>query len=351
MSGMDHSDGNHGGARRSRRPFHPAMLIAAFLLLAAVLGCETTSPTPSPTPTQTPTPTPEAIPTAEPTTAFVPAVAVEGVVGELLAAIPAGYGDVVFVDSETIIEDPILRQEFIELGGLAILGPIAGPLQEQLHQVVLATDQEVGVLGVLRGPVNIEALVRSVEALGGGVESETYGEFQIQTLEVKTRFLTLALAISPLDEMTAVFAISLTTENTSADLAKAALDTLEGSTPGLLSDPVAGRLVLAVPQGFAMLVSVDCAFIFEELTGCTGVSISSRREGESGIISGVLAFGASELAQEALLAIQEGLAAEDPDVMELFEDTEVILEGNLIRLTSEVSLDEALSAVLGSIAP
>ena len=356
MSDMGRSEEKHD-MKRSRRPFHVAMLMAAFLLLAGVLGCETTSPTPSIAPTPTPTPTPEPTPTAEPTAAFVPAdgasatVAVEGVLGELLAAIPSGYGHVVFVDSQTIIEDPILRQEFIDLGGLAILGPIAGPLQEQLNQVVLATDEEAGIVGVLRGPLNIGALVRSVETLGGGVESETYGEFQVQTLEVKTRFLTLSLALSALDETTAVFAISLTTESTSADLAKAALDTLEGSTAGFLSHPVAGQLVVAVPQGFALLVSLDCALFFEELAGCTGISISSQREGETGIIGGVLAFGTSELAQEAVLAIQEGLAAEDPEVTGLFEDTEITLEGNLVRLKSEVSLDEALSTVLDSLAP
>ena len=343
--------------RRFRPPMVPVILLAVLSSLVVILGCTevaptatptpTSSPTPTPTPTPIPTPTPQAAtPTgAGPESAVAGETAAHRAAKELLAVVPQEYDTAIFLDIRSLLDDPTLRSAFEEQGGLAILGPLAGPLHRQLELAVIAT-QGPGVVAILRGPLDMEELISSLKALGAGVESETHGPFEVWKVEVSTPFFTLGLATSLLDDRTAALAVSLSADNPSSEVLRAVLDTAQGVKDGLLADPTIEQLVDSTLPGFAMLVARDCSTFVGHQEGCTGFAMSTTVEGTDGIINGVLRFDSPATAEAALRAIREADAEESGEASGLLEGTEVSVEGNVVRLTSRTDIDEVLAGIL-----
>ena len=183
--------------------------------------------------------------------------------------VPADYESAVFADVRALLADPVLREAFEEQGTLAAFGPAAETIEQQVDALVVAQGDR-GVLGILRGPLDIEAIVARLTTSAADVESENYGGYEIRRLDVETAFFTISLGISPLDDITAFFAISFSPDNPSADVVKGALDTVGGQSPGYLSDPLARQLFEGVPRGFAMLIARDCSLFVGEFEGCKG---------------------------------------------------------------------------------
>ena len=344
--------------RRSRvgnaiwRRFSAASLLATLLMGLVILGCAgptlTRTSTPIPTATPTPTPTPASAPVPTPTISSGPtdAVAVlsdaQASVAELFAMVPADYESAVFADVRVLLADPVLREAFEEQGTLAAFGPAAETIEQQVDAVVVAQGDR-GVLRILRGPLDIEAIVARLTTSAADVESENYGGYEIRRLDVETAFFT----ISPLDDITAFFVISFSPDNPSADVVKGALDTVGGQSPGYLSDPLARQLFEGVPRGFAMLIARDCSLFVGEFEGCKGYAVSATIEEERGVINGVLGFTTPALAELALSGIRAAVEEDSKDVPEILEATKVTLEGDVVRLRTIASVNEALSAVLG----
>ena len=289
----------------------------------------------------TPTPTPE--PTATSTPGAAAALAAQpgrqGVVKGLLAPIPADYDTVIFVDLKFILEDPDLREALEEQGVFAFLGSAADPIQEQGDVVVLASGGG-GVLGVTRGPLNAEEFINALKAPGSEVESESYGAFEILKVEVEI-FLRFSLAISLLDDTTAVFGISFSPATPSVDLVKAALDTVDGSTPGFLSDPAVEQLVDSIPQGFSMVISRKCGSP-DVVEGCTGSAISHIKRGAGVVSNEVFGFSTPEMAEAALPAIEEEVSNDFKEPLALLGITQ---EGNLIRVLGSGDISTAILGV------
>ena len=262
----------------------------------------------------------------------------------MLSLVPADHGGGIYLDIRSILGDPVLKEALERQGVLAVLGPIRAPLEERADGLVLA--QRGGVaLGILRGPLDAEELIDTIKAPGSVVEPEDYGGFEIQTVQVVVPFLSLIIPISLRDDTTAIFAISLNPENPGINSVKAALDTVEGSNPGLLSDPAVNQLVEAIPWGFATFAANDCGRV-GRLEGCTGLAISAVKAGEDGVIHWAFGFSDPELARGAFQTIAarvEGLAG--PSVS--FKDIESSLEANIIRLRATVDISDVLEAVLG----
>ena len=343
--------------RGLRRRLGWGALMAIFLLTAVVFGCveptSTSTPTPTPistaTPTQTPTPTPTPEPTAAPLVTSADAIAKSGEigrVGDLVEIVPSEYDSVVYLDVEAMLQDPILREALEGQGGLGIFGPLSGPIQQQLSSMVVAQG-DAGLLGVLSGTLKVAKLMNSLQVPGIAIESESYGRFEIQALEVESPFLNLSFALSLVDDTTAVIAIGFSPESPSVDVVKAALDVAEGTVPGYLSDPVARQLVESVPPGFIMVVTKDCGVLFEVGAGCQNLAMSITKAGENALFSGVLGFESPAMAEAALPAVSSAIAEGVDELPTGFvESATLSQEGALVRFASMVSIEEALESGL-----
>ena len=99
-------------------------------------------------------------------------------VSDLLAMVPAEYDTALYIDLANILQDSTLTDTLERIGVIAVLGPAAGPIQEQVDSMVLA---QVGsrALGVLSGQLDGQRLVDSLKSPNSEVESEVYGAFEI----------------------------------------------------------------------------------------------------------------------------------------------------------------------------
>ena len=228
------------------------------------------------------------------------------------------------------------------IGVMAVLGPAAGPIQEQVETMVLA---QVGsrALGILRGHLDGQRLLNSLKSRDSEVESEIYGAFEILRIGVQVPFLTLTVALSFVDDNTAIFGFTLSPQRSSIDIVKGALDTMEGSEPGFLTSSAIGDAITAVPPGFAMGVTNDCSF-FGQYDGCIGMVLSAEKEAEDGIVHAVLEFESPEQAEAALMNIREGVA--NPDFVKSAEIIQSSLEETTVTIVIRVNLDEALEVAL-----
>ena len=347
-----------------RQPLTLGVAIAMLFLLSMVLGCGEAAPTPVPTPTPTPVLTPTHIPTLTPeptptTSALRPATggtpppAEHGVIEDLLAMVPADYDLVIFSDLKTILQDPTLKEALEKQGILTLLGPASGPIQDQADTMVIASGG-AGVLGVLRGDLEATALLDSLKAPGYETEPESYGQFELYKLDVDLSFLTLNLAISFVDDMTAVFSLSFSPESSSVDVLKAALDVVNGSQPSFLSDPLVNQLVRNTPQGIATTVAKDCTPLEEPssqnaIVGCLGLAASSVLVGGDDVaISWTVEFSSPAAALAALPAIKEQVAklggGSSPS-----EAIEGSVDGKTVRVKALVDASGAIAGVLGLI--
>ena len=259
-----------------------------------------------------------------------------------MAAIPDDYDASVFLDIKTIFDDQFLKEGFERLGILAALGPAAGPIRKQVDAMVLGAGG-AGVLGVTQGKLDVPSLIGSLRPTGAPAEPDVYGEYRIWKVGLDLQFVTLRLALSLLDESTGIFAISFSGESTAIDGVKAALDTVDGKAPGLLSDQEISQLLGAVPPGFVVMVTKDCS-AYGDHEGCTGLVASAMRVGDDAVVSWVHRFSSPSLAQAALSAIRAqastlGGASEPPKIIEGFA------EGSLVRIKARIGIGEALSAL------
>ena len=251
--------------------------------------------------------------------------------------VPIDYDTVLFMDLSFILEDPSLKEAFERQGILDALGPAAGPIQEQVDALVLA-QRGAGALGVLRGSLDAESLINSLKAPNAEVESESYAGFEILKVVLTFPFFTLDIPVSFLNDTTAIFAVSFSPESPSIDAVKAALDTVEGSKPGYLSDPPVKQLIGSVPQGFSMVVTRNCGPP-DGPEGCEGSAISQVKEGENVISHMVFGFSSPAMARAARPAIKEEILK---DLREPLELLEVAQEGNLVRVRGRGDISTAI---------
>ena len=258
--------------------------------------------------------------------------------------VPADYDIAVFLDIRTVSADPRLR-EIIE-GRLdrESLGPGAALLLEQVEAVVIAL-KDRNVLGAVRGPLTKQSLINLLKAPGTDVESQSYGASEISRVE--TAYPPgIKVAMSRLDDTTLVFRAGLSPKSSSTDLVKASLDTVAGSMPGYYSVPAVKQLLEMVPQGFAVMVALDCSR-FGKFTGCTALSISSKKEGEDAILHWVFQYWSPTMAQAALLALKEQAARDAQGPSKPLEPVQITREGNTVRMKARVAISESLPGLLG----
>ena len=232
---------------------------------------------------------------------------------------------------------------------MASFGLAATLIQERVERqqvdYLVTARGESGLLGVSRGPLDVEEVVKSLKNLGANIQDETHGAFPIRNVEVDLPFLKLSLSISSLDQTTTFLAISSTSGGPSSDMVKAALDTAGGTADGLLADPVVKDGFELLPTGFAMMASRGCG-PFGSLEGCAGSGISATKEGDKGAVTGAIVFSGPAVAQLALSAIQ-GQVAELVGTVDDAGGAEVTLEGDTVRFRVGVKLSADLLGKLG----
>ncbi|MCE2463248.1 MAG: hypothetical protein J4F46_04950, partial [Dehalococcoidia bacterium] len=116
-------------------------------------------------------------------------------IGDLLAMVPADYELVIFADLSTILGDPTLKEALDNQGILALLGPVAGPIQDLTDAMAMASSED-GVLVALRGNLETAAFLDALKTPGSEPESESYGQFQLYDFDVNIALLTINMAVS-----------------------------------------------------------------------------------------------------------------------------------------------------------
>ena len=333
-----------------------------LLLLLLAVACEEGTPTPAPTSTSTPTPTvaptptitPALTPTSSPNPTAVPPATIEVAprdlepTPELEAAkalidlVPEGFDTVVYLDIVAILEDPLLEQALEDRGLLGALGPAAGPIREHATAAALALGGPTA-LGVLAGTVSLDAFVDSLKAPGSEVQLATYEGFQIIELEMDLGFARLNIPVGLLDEGTAAFAVSLSTDSPAIDAVRSTIDVARGAGAGTLANPVALRLIESVPAGFAMGLTTDCDLV-RELAGCTALAVSAYPEANMGRIDMAIEFVSDEAAAEAAEAILLAPALGNPGPFSALDATGVWTEGTSVLASGRASIDSTLEA-------
>ena len=268
--------------------------------------------------------------------------------------VPADYDLVIFADLEAILQDPTLKEALEEQGILALLGPLSGTIQDRADTMVLASDGAV-MLGVIRGNLEAAALIASLGVPRSETEPESYGQFELHKLDVDLPFLKLNLAVSFVDDTTAVFSLRLSSESSSVDVLKAALDVLNGSRPSLLSDPLVNQLVRNTPQGIATTVAKDCTPLVgiasqNVIEGYLGLTASSVPvDGDDVAIIWAVGFSSRAAALAALPGIEEQVAKLGGD--SLSGGIEGSVDGQTVRVRALVEASDALAGVVGLIGP
>ncbi len=270
-----------------------------------------------------------------------PAVA-EGAVLDLLSAVPVEYGNAAFLDLRQILASDALSASVDRLGVLAVLGPAADQLRDRVDAILMAQGPG-GVLGVLKGDVDPRSVAEAIGSPGSPIESEGHGEFQVVTAHMETPFFSLVVAVSRVDEATALFAVGPSLEGSSG-LAKASLDTASGAAPGLSEDPAIGRLVQDLPAGFALTLDPRCGLL-PDVEGCLGAGVSAALEGERGVVHGVFMFNNPAAALAALPAIVESAGR----IGGISSPSEVrsAVDGSVVRIEAVVGLEAALEWAIG----
>ena len=271
-----------------------------------------------------------------------PPAATEGVVLDLLAAVPVKYGNAAFLDLRQILASDALSASVDRLGVLAVLGPAADQLRDSVDAILMARGPG-GVLGVLNGNVDPRRVAEAIGSPGSPIESEGHGEFQVVTAHMETPFFSLVVAVSRVDEATALFAVGPSLEGSSG-LAKASLDTVSGSAPRLSEDPDIGRLVLDLPAGFALTLDPRCGLL-PEVEGCMGAGVSASLEGQRGVVHGVFMFHDPAAALAALPAIVE--SAWRIGGISSPSEVESAVDGSVVRIEAVVGLEAALEWAIG----
>ncbi|MCE2405051.1 MAG: hypothetical protein J4F43_07825 [Dehalococcoidia bacterium] len=269
-------------------------------------------------------------------------MAVEGAILDLLAAVPLEYGNAAFLDLRQILGSDALSASVDRLGVLAALGPAADQLKDGVDAILMARGPG-GVLGVLKGDVDPRRVAEAIGSPGSRIESEGHGEFEVISAHMETPFFSLVVAVSRVDEATALFAVGPSLEGSSG-LAKASLDTAAGAAPGLSGDPAIGKLLLDLPAGFALTLDPRCGLL-PEVEGCIGAGVSATLQGEQGVVHGVFMFREPAAALAALPVIVEsaGRIGGISSLSEVRSD----VDGSVVRIEAVVGLEGALEWAIG----
>ena len=328
-------------------------VVAALLMLASVACDEilaSRTPTPIPTPNPTPTPTPTLTPTPVPGTGdgslevTRPLGDAEGPVADLLAAVPVEYKNVAFLDLRQILGSEALSSSLDRLGVLAALGPAAREVRESVDSILIAQGPR-GILGVLSGDADPRRVAESIKSADSELKVESHGEFEELSVQVQVSFFSLVVAVSRLDERTALFAVGSSFEGSSA-LVKASLDAATGAATALSDDPSIARLFFELPPGFAVTLDPRCDLL-PGLDGCTGAGVSATLEGGQGTVHGIFTFSNPEAAQAALPAILERTG----QIVGSSPSSEVrrSVDGSVVRIEGAVELEIALEWAMGQV--
>ena len=267
--------------------------------------------------------------------------------------VPADYDLVIFADLSTILGAPILKEALDNQGILLLLGPVAGPVQDLTDAMVMASSED-GVLVALRGNLEVSAFLDALKAPGSEPESESYGQFQLYDFDVDLTFLTVNMAVSFVDDTTALFLVSFSPDSSSSDVLKAALDVVNGSQPSILSDSLVNRMVRDTPQGISTMVSRDCGPLGESasqsmMDECLALTANSTlTSGDEVILSWSVEFSSSEAARAALPAIR-GQVARLGGGSSPSEVIEGSVEGKRVRVKAQMDASGAIAGVLGLI--
>ena len=332
------------------RPIDLRVLITVLLSGALAISAACDEPTAAPTPT--PTPIPTLTPTPTPTTDAGAAGLSSGQpvaekVAQLLSAVPVSYETVMVTDVGAMKQDPSLQAVLQDQDILAALGPAAGPIQDLVDAVAVAVDDD-GILGIFRASSDAAGVLGSLGALASGAAPEAYGPFEITEVNINLPLLKLSLALSVLDERTAIFATATSEDVSAGDVIKAALDAAQQTGPGFLSDSSVTALAAEIPQGFITLVSTDCSALGETLLegieACTGIAISATQEAEAAFLNGVVGFDSAGAAEAAMPAINEQL-----EMAGGLSDSPVqsLAEGDRVRFRIPVDLSAGLLEQFG----
>ncbi len=268
-----------------------------------------------------------------------------GPLTELAAAVPDLYERVSFIDLTVDVPFESLGDALEQQ--LSILGPVADLVTEQVDAALLA-QAGPGIMVVIRGRLDPQTVL---DALGAEVRIDSYGDFEIWNVKVSVGPLSATVAVSLLDDTTAVLAVGLSPAMTSGDLARAALDVVTGERPGYLDSAMRG-LAERLPRGFNMTLSRPCTGFSEtpEIQGCVGVAFSSNLEIDDGALLTTFVFGfpAPEAALEALPAIEASwtlVTGDPPDPLWL--GTQVAQDGVYVLVSGKVDIDQTSEGIPG----
>ena len=247
-----------------------------------------------------------------------------------------------FLDLRQILGSDALSASLDRLGVLAMLGPAADEARENVDAILMAQGPG-GVLGVLKGDLDPRRVAEAIRSPGSRLATERHGEFEVIGAHVQGPFFSLMVAVSQVDDTTALFAVGSSLEGSSG-LAKASLDTAAGAAPGLSADPSIGRLVSALPPGFALTLDPRCDLL-PEIEGCDGAGVSATQEGDKGMVHGVFMFRDASAARAALPAIVE--SAGRIGGVSSPSEVRTMVDGAVVRMEATVGLQDALEWALG----
>ena len=270
-----------------------------------------------------------------------PAVA-EGPILALLAAVPVEYKSVAFLDLKQITGSEALSISLDRLGVLAALGPAGEEVRDRVDSILMAQGPG-GVLGVLEGDADPRSVAEAIRSPGSELKAERHGELEVISTHVQVSYFSLAVAVSRVDETTALFAVGSSLEGSSA-LVKASLDVAAGVSAGLSSDPSIGRLILDLPAGFAVTLDPRCELL-PGLEDCNGAGVSATVDGGQGRVHGVFMFRNPDAALAALPAILDG--AGQIGGTSTPSDIRAAVDGSVVRIEGRAGLEDALEWAIG----
>ena len=182
--------------------------------------------------------------------------------------------------------------------------------------------------------MDTEELINSLKAKAAVTETESYGAFEIWKVDAKFSTLTQKLTITGVDDSTVIYARGFPAEGQGgADAVRAALDTLNGSRPGFLSDEALKQLFESAPLGFHMMVYRHC-----DIDDCVGFVVSHTKEGDNLVFNMILGISDPKVAQGVLSGLKEEMLTQgNINPSDILEATVV---GSKVRLRVKADVNK-----------
>ena len=271
---------------------------------------------------------------------------------DLLSAVPEGFRTALYLDVRAVREDPALRRigDLDVPRFLAALPP--GTLSLIDHVVAGVGPNPQEVLIAIQGPIDVEGLLEVAIAYGGSQQSiqrETYKGYSISRVDLSGMVLAGA-AVSDSISMLALGAPPglQVSEGPISVGVKAAIDSYDGTAPGMADDPHVSSLLEFLPSGITASVTSTCTVTVAAAGGpsplacrATGFSITPTDPGVFNL-NGAAAFDGEGGAAEALERLGEGLVVGGVRAANVAARQ----EGSLLLLSLSADEDE-LARMLG----